>query len=752
MISRPNWNDPSSIYEWIKQLFTLNRGRNRLVKTYGADFELLKRDDTIEVLWNDFTTLSGIATRFKNRDRNDKGLHPIPVLAGGPGVGKSRFLDEVEELIKKKAEESHNNAFTNMIVINTTYGNSTVADDIDEKIQAQASLAIRILFEYFRPKHQDYPQSYNFVSFRSYFRQHHNNSSDVSDFTLDTALQIIYKDFVQINPTTPNPLLVLVLGIDEFNKLHIQNKDVCGKLIHAIGGTMCGPPSNIFFIPILSGTIEGPLNDYISGSMHQPLLLPLYLLEDDDAIAIGKAMKLFDDQYVKCHPYFRMSIGDIGGHAKTLEFFYQIFKEQSNQKDGHINKIKMVNVMGDVKSAVKRKYHLDSRSEWMTELLAKAILGLPVNKKDTIKVGDEFKSYQDLSSMGILNLVPIKKGKCYNVRLPYIWVFILVQSSEHSGMDYWKSMIDYDEPMHWQNFEMFNAKFWALRLSLFRLLGYKKINLGELLKGAKFSRGFPNVEVSLPKDLKICKLLHQYPDNELDTEDNKMDDDNTKDDEMDNDEDDEMDDDDDEMDDDDMERVNDNYTKMDCPYLDISKNISYTFLNADGAVWDVFVFLRITKDKFLCIAQQVKITSVDANKPMTINQALFNNEYTKVTKAMKCVPAEEWVLLFLTNADTRNLSIKMNKNSALVSKNEFLEFYGYTYASRAQFASANEKIYINSTDEDSLRILGFSKKERRRICEKRQETYLTNYDDIKTRIRISDKKFRKLKRDGRIIF
>src|SRR3954452_18392440 len=146
---------------------------------------------------------------------------------------------------------------------------------------------------------------------------------------------------------------------------------------------MCEPSLNIFFIPILAGTIEGPLNDYVSGSMHQPLPLPLHLLEDDDAIAIGKAMKLFDDQYVKCHPYFRMSIGDIGVHAKTLEFFYQIFNEQSNQKDGLINKIKMVSVMDDVKSAVKSKYNLDLRSEWMIEPLAKAILDLPVNKKDT---------------------------------------------------------------------------------------------------------------------------------------------------------------------------------------------------------------------------------------------------------------------------------------------------------------------------------------------------------------------------------
>ncbi|GBC07211.1 hypothetical protein RclHR1_07310003 [Rhizophagus clarus] len=73
-------------------------------------------------------------------------------------------------------------------------------------------------------------------------------------------------------------------------------------------------------------------------------------------------------------------------------------------------------------------------------------------------------------------------------------------------------MFDYDDPIYWQNFEDFNAKFWALRLILFHLLGYKKIKLRELLKGAKFSRGFPEeVEIILPEDIKLCKLRHRYP-------------------------------------------------------------------------------------------------------------------------------------------------------------------------------------------------------------------------------------------------
>lgn len=66
------------------------------------------------------------------------------------------------------------------------------------------------------------------------------------------------------------------------------------------------------------------------------------------------------------------------------------------------------------------------------------------------------------------------------------------------------------------------------------------------------------------------------------------------------------------------EGVDYNYIKMDYPYSDISKNKSYTFLNANGAVRYIYRILKITYG-FLCIAKQVKLTNVDANEPMIIN-------------------------------------------------------------------------------------------------------------------------------------
>ncbi|GES83741.1 P-loop containing nucleoside triphosphate hydrolase protein [Rhizophagus clarus] len=679
----PNWNDPSSIYEWIQQ-FNLNPGRNRLVKSFGKDFEFYGRDNTIDTLWNGdkITNRNGIVDRFLVRRSKDKSNHPLPVLAAGPGTGKSRFLDEVERLLTLKANNSDNedirNAFSNLVVINTTYGSESPASNSDirdvsynKMINAQLSLAVRILFEYFRP--QTSVGEFTFSSSCSLC----NNYSTISHFTLDTALQVVYDDIIKRKnqEKSSNPLLVLVLGIDEFNRLYDTNQDVCKELTKSIMGILCHSPANIFFIPILAGTIEGPLDQYITFSnMNKPLRLPLYLLGEDHAIEIGKAMNLFDDNYINLHPYFRISIGDIGGHLRALESFYSHFKDIVSKKDPKNKNPNVDFIMNCVRTKISDEYHLAKYSKWMAEVLAKAILNLPVRKTDKIKLDDKLTSYQDLSSMGIIYLVPKVNSygqRLFYIQIPYMWASILVQHSNYPGMDHWNPMFDYGELMYWQNFERFNAKFWALRLSLFRLLGYEKINLKDLLRGAKFSRAFPDGEVFLSNDLKIFKLRHQYPEdmnNDNTRDDNKMDTEDTED-VDDDDNTDYVDDDDDYMQDDSVmdadETEKDDYTYI-CARLDYpdTENTSFIYLNANGANFGIFEYFKYGTNNKLCLALQVKIT----NKPKIIN---FNEEYNKVTETIERIPADKWIHLFLTNSKVNSLNIKNKKNIALVTEKEF---------------------------------------------------------------------------------
>ena len=130
--------------------------------------------------------------------------------------------------------------------------------------------------------------------------------------------------------------------------------------------------------------------------MHQPLPLPLDLLQESDAIKIGKTINLFGDDYVKTHPYFRVGIGDIGGHVRTLEYFYKIFSQELAEQGKDPYQVKIENIMKFVKSFIKSKYCIQFPSQWLTEPFVKAILilGLPVDKYDKITVDNVSMSYR----------------------------------------------------------------------------------------------------------------------------------------------------------------------------------------------------------------------------------------------------------------------------------------------------------------------------------------------------------------------
>ncbi|PKK68081.1 hypothetical protein RhiirC2_713648 [Rhizophagus irregularis] len=60
-----------------------------------------------------------------------------------------------------------------------------------------------------------------------------------------------------------------------------------------------------------------------------------------------------------------------------------------------------------------------------------------------------------------------------------------------------------DKKLEWQKFEKFNAKFLALRLSHFKVAGYDKIKLKDLLKGVNISEDLLDIEVVIPEKVKL---------------------------------------------------------------------------------------------------------------------------------------------------------------------------------------------------------------------------------------------------------
>ncbi|RGB29216.1 hypothetical protein C1646_766883 [Rhizophagus diaphanus] len=251
--AEPNFNDPDSIYKWMQQHFALRRDRNRLVTSFGKDFEFYGRDDAIDILWNGDKELeqNGILERFK---------HP-----SGPGTGKSRFLDEIGELLRCNATVCDNKNIQNVIWSSST------------PLMEMNALEERCL------------------AYEAFFS---------SPFWLEKDFGGTYRFWV--HKTLPSII-----------------------------------PSQY-------------------GSRNE----------------IGKGMKLFENEYVKfLHPYFRVSIGDIGGHVRTLEYFYEYFQHKMetidpDNKDHY--KVEIKCIIQRVESKLSYEQDLDTYSQWITKVWQKS--------------------------------------------------------------------------------------------------------------------------------------------------------------------------------------------------------------------------------------------------------------------------------------------------------------------------------------------------------------------------------------------
>jgi hypothetical protein len=246
------WEDLLAVLTWVKKYRPEKMKPLELVETFGAKFTFLAREDAVNSLWNGReSNHNGVLKHFYSfcNKHGDRNLHPIPFLACGPGTGKSRFLQEIHNILHKKAQESNNgeiiSIFKDAVYLNVTYGNGSAAGELDERIGGEASLTIRIVYSYFIHGNEDL----SYDGFLDLIRE-----EDAKHLTLSRVLHAIHKDKVGEN----HQKLAIVIGIDEVNKLNETSNIAFRSLVSSIGSCSC-QSGNVFFVPILAGTIIGPL-------------------------------------------------------------------------------------------------------------------------------------------------------------------------------------------------------------------------------------------------------------------------------------------------------------------------------------------------------------------------------------------------------------------------------------------------------------------------------------------------------------
>ncbi|KAF9197305.1 hypothetical protein BGZ49_002313 [Haplosporangium sp. Z 27] len=721
-----DWRDPSAIRTWIRQYERpTGTNKHRLVSAFGSRFPLCSREDTIDMLWDGTDIRKGVLERFNNRYNGERHLHPIPFLACGPGTGKSRFLQEVGGLLQKKADscndETVKTSFSNMIAINISYGNGTLASEADIRIGSEASIGVRLLYEHFINT-ESTERKIDFADFRQI--------EGIEMLEINTALRVIRSDLSVNNTSTSQS--VFVIGIDELNQLYDLDPTTLKKVIQAAGALSCSS-GNPFYIPILAGTIQGPIENMVKLSTFQLLQLPLPLLSDKDTISIGRSLHFeknnkvirFTKDYLEDDMLFRLSISDVGGMARAVELFYHYFTtemtkrqnipEQDKQLTDFLSDIDIITVMRVLVFDLKSRYPFQAYVELMTPVLARSILDITVSMDDHI--GENRMTYKDLRMTGLINLEYAGIIDTYHIRVPYLWLTIFIKefrayySSSSTPFAFWTDFIDPNQEVSWAGWEKFNMNYLALRLCLFSYLKMTTVSLQELFSGADFSCNTPDFQVKVPdyRHIKVHQLLEKFPLHKT-PEDMK----NHK-------------------------------------HTNILDDYSGLFINGKVAPTDGFMQLQ-TQDSdttTLFLSCQMKwAEELDSKMLSVIDQKLISKEYPNLTTILKSVKKQdsECIFGFFSNrqkssglkiADQEEEGGEEEESSFkmfIIHRGNFKKYYGHTFSGRAQF-SVSSRLFVNSAPEHHIRhIPGVGEKIAQAIINQRKRKRLEDLDDFKTRV------------------
>jgi len=434
----------------------------------------------------------------------------------------------------------------------------------------------------------------------------------------------------------------------------------------------------------LAGTIQGPVEDMIRESTHRLLRLPLPLLTDEDVINIGsklsvkskegdRTLRLTED-FVRHNSLFRRCIADVGGMARGVEYFFEHFlsavdrvKDTWPEDDAELTKaleyIDVMEVIGKVEVSLEDHYPFDEHVDYAMPVLTNAILDIPISINDTITVGNNSISYKRLRSAGILNLEPQGDINKFYVRVPYMWMVLLAKAaasqSSKSPWRFWTTFLDPAGTISWGQWEKFNIKFWALRLSLLSAAGKTTANLEELFPDAEFTSSCPNFKVTIPdfSEMEMHELLNKYPESQEVSDLNGQN------------------------------------------HSDLHTKFNKVFVNGKTALIDGFSFLEQPKtanDLMICF--QMKLAEDGSMNLSDITTKDLKAESDKFLSAQELLRNQnlEYVFVVLSNRHKpKDTDFPRDINGILVHRENFKSYYGYTFAGRAEF-SVSTRLYINS--------------------------------------------------------
>ena len=571
-----------------------------LVDTSGADFLYSDRNESFKVLAD---CLEKRHSSWK-QGKKDRNLHPIPFLADGPGSGKSRFLQElpssfVDFVPVGSYSEEFKMTLKSPVCINITFSNGSPYSLMEANaINIEQSVCLRILYQF----------ETGYSNFASFYDSHKSQEFSLSAVLLNVG----------------DGASCIILGIDEVNKVyeigvHKQKElgDVNERLLSGLFGLIGGLSCEFlhFFVPVLAGTVIGPMKSVVRKSTHPPLHIPLPLLSFESCLKIFEKKNTKFSQLVKTSHQLRRLISDCGGHCRSLEILFDGMVKFHVTSSNPL----MDDVSAFVRHTLHDRYELSGFP--LGAAIALSFLRKPVKPIDKYPEQKSL-TFQDLEEKGVIKL---EEGL---IRMPYFFACSFILGSETTEYSkFWSTLLLEKRNFLWQDWELFNRNYIAFRLSLFAYLGEKTIPLKKFFAGAKMNIPV-DIDINIPPlaAIKVSKIDCRYP-------------------------------------------------LTNASNFEIGDHV----LNAAGAPFDSFLYLESNNGRLLLAFQMKLANQDSQTKQVITNNSVnveFNKINNVV---QECLPGTDFICIILGRCDGKFDENQLPSKCAVVSREEQMEFYGESY-------------------------------------------------------------------------
>ena len=447
-----------------------------VIRPEGRAMPLCGRDDALNQA-AEFMRIMSLPPR-----ETDKVMRKIPVCSGLSGLGKTRMLEEWEQIFELAGIPD------TRLGILVTYHNGHMPHPVERKMTIEASFSWRLLHRCFIEGNGD--------GFIKWF----TDSLPVNGrhLTLLLALEVIRQKYINLGMIKADETLHLFLGVDEYQTIHqvggkkVGKEELLHDLLNVLGSIMACPVAGVRIYPMFAGLDFSVICNNNSSSNTETVRMPMNLLtqrEVETAISsIANGDRLLLHAPVRRHLFY------FGGVPRWVtEYILRLLKKIESIPSYDFLTIETIdNAFKSITNWYVGAWGQGLDPIDFVKLAAYAISGLRVDLEDKKIGGMKWSRVRD-SSLCLVN-------DDFEVMIPYAILHQLAFFSPESfGNDFTEAIgnfilcirgliekvdkLIYDKAP-WQLWEVFGAYYHALRINSFIIVGSSEVEVKQLFKGA----------------------------------------------------------------------------------------------------------------------------------------------------------------------------------------------------------------------------------------------------------------------------